>query len=319
MLVLILSDETDEHALHVQRALRDRNVDTELLDSRWFPGALGLDFDPRSGDGSFTLPNGRRIAFNDVHSVYWRSYCGVSPARLPDAEQDYIAENDSRSLFESILIHLPTRWINSWHAFQLHQRKPVQLAMVAGLGVDVPATLLTNQPSSVGAFAARCSESIFKPVQGGAYAQRLTAHYLQPKHLENLSFAPVTLQQEAPGTNVRVFVAGQRVMACRLDSRTLDYRDDPKVHISAVPLSQDAQIMCRRISEKLDLHWTGIDFREAPDGNLVFLEANPSPMFMGFETATDLPLTDALVDLLIDPSQSQASQTMRRSPTRCTA
>jgi hypothetical protein len=30
----------------------------------------------------------------------------------------------------------------------------------------------------------------------------------------------------------------------------------------------------------------------------VFLEANPSPMFLGFEKATGLPLTEALVKLL---------------------
>ena len=50
---------------------------------------------------------------------------------LPDAEQAFIAANDDRGLFESFLIHLPARWVNGWRAYQLHQTKPVALAMVA--------------------------------------------------------------------------------------------------------------------------------------------------------------------------------------------
>ena len=49
----------------------------------------------------------------------------------------------------------------------------------------------------------------------------------------------------------------------------------------------------------LHLCWTGIDLRLGPDGRYVFLEANPSPMFMGFEARSGLKLTDALGDLLL--------------------
>ena len=41
-----------------------------------------------------------------------------------------------------------------------------------------------------------------------------------------------------------------------------------------------------------------IDLRRTPDGRYVLLEANPSPMFIGFESCCDLPLTDALLDVL---------------------
>ncbi len=48
----------------------------------------------------------------------------------------------------------------------------------------------------------------------------------------------------------------------------------------------------------LDLLWTGIDLRLTPEGDYVFLEANPSPMFLGFERQTGLPLTESLAHLL---------------------
>ena len=53
-------------------------------------------------------------------------------------------------------------------------------------------------------------------------------------------------------------------------------------------------------ARELDLLWTGIDYRLTPDRQYVFLEANPSPMFLGFQSATGLPLLESLVDLLVE-------------------
>ncbi len=47
--------------------------------------------------------------------------------------------------------------------------------------------------------------------------------------------------------------------------------------------------------------WAGIDLRRTPAGRFVFLEANPSPMFLGFEAGAGLPLTESLAALLLEP------------------
>ncbi len=47
------------------------------------------------------------------------------------------------------------------------------------------------------------------------------------------------------------------------------------------------------------LEWTAIDWRLTPQGEYVFLEANPSPMFIQFERRTSFPITQKLVNLLI--------------------
>jgi len=245
------------------------------------------------------LPTGRRIDWDQVRSVYWRCYNSVSTAPLPDPDQSFIAANDTRSLFESLLIRLPARWVNGWHAYQLHQTKPVQLSMVSRLGVPVPATILTNDPETVKAFAARCPRCIFKPVQGGAHTRRLTAEHLDESHLSNLVFAPVTLQEEIVGTNIRVFVAGQRVLACEVNTEAIDFRDDQDPEITPHSLPDEVAGQCLAAAAALELHWTGIDLRRTADGRYFFLEANPSPMFMGFESRSGLKLTDALCELLM--------------------
>jgi glutathione synthase/RimK-type ligase-like ATP-grasp enzyme len=301
MTVIILGGLDDAHACHMLEQLRARGADVELLDSRWFPAALQVSYDPATGAGTLRLPAGRRLTFDQVGSVYWRCYNNVQGPELLDPEQAFIAANDARGLFESVLIRLPARWVNGWRAYQLHQTKPVQLALVAALGIAVPATLLGNDPEAVRAFAARHPRCIFKPVQGGAHTLRLTPDHLTDDRINNLSYAPVTIQEEIPGTNIRVFVAGARVLACEVRTTELDFRADEEPHITAHPLPADVADSCLRAARALDLLWTGIDLRLTPEGRYVFLEANPSPMFMGFEARSGLPLTESLAKLLVEP------------------
>ncbi len=108
--------------------------------------------------------------------------------------------------------------------------------------------------------------------------------------------------EAVPGTDIRVFVAGERVLACEIDTTATDFRDDQAAPISPITLSPTMEDQCRQIARTLDLLWTGIDFRRTDDGEYVFLEANPSPMFLGFEQRTGLPLTESLAAVLLEPT-----------------
>ncbi len=298
MAVLILGNEKDDHAASMLQILRARGADVELFDSASFPTQMQITYAPAENRGSVRLDHGRWLPFEEISAVYWRCYDGAHAPELPDPEQAYMAQNDSRGLFESTLITLPARWVNSYRAFMLHQTKPVQLAMVAALGVTVPDTVLTNDPAEVREFVESHPNCIFKPVQGGALTRPVTARHLTDETLKNLAVAPVTLQEEIAGTDVRVFVCGDKVMACELATEALDFRDDPDPHIEPIALPDDIVAQSQRIARQLSLLWTGIDFRRTKDGRHVFFEANPSPMFMGFEAQTGLPLSDSLADLL---------------------
>src|ERR1700683_2544434 len=109
MAVLILGGMDDAHACHMLEFLRFRGADVELLDSRWFPSELRLSYDPSRYQGTLRFPTGRLLAYEQITAVYWRCYNCIQPPDLPDPEQVYIAGNDARGLFESLLIRLPAR------------------------------------------------------------------------------------------------------------------------------------------------------------------------------------------------------------------
>lgn len=300
-MILILAGAEEPHAEHVAEALAERGVEAVRIDSQWFPERLTLAMDPAARSGEIGLPEGRRVAWDQIEAVYWRSYGGVAESPLPDPEQAFLATNDARGLFESWLLELPCRWVNGLRAFRLHQTKPAQLAIVSRLGVPIPRTLLTNDPAAVREFAAAGGGLLFKPVQGGAHTEPLTTEHLTEANLANLRYAPVTIQEEIQGTNIRVFVAGERTLACEVATEAVDFRDDAYADLRPVELPADIADQALRVAGALDLLWTGIDYRRRPGGEYVFLEANPSPMFIGFEEATGLPLTEALCDLLAGP------------------
>jgi glutathione synthase/RimK-type ligase-like ATP-grasp enzyme len=185
----------------------------------------------------------------------------------------------------------------------LHQTKPVQLQLAReaiGLeaAVSFPNTVMLNSPKGVKDFANNNKHLIFKPVQGGAHTQPLEPHHLKPEALNRLEFSPVTLQEEIVGQDIRVFVIGNQTLACEIHTQHLDFRNDQDAVITPFELPEQVAECCQTICKALDLLWSGIDLKLTNTQKFYYLEANPSPMFIGFEKRSGLSLTDHLASLL---------------------
>lgn len=113
-----------------------------------------------------------------------------------------------------------------------------------------------------------------------------------------LRLSPVTLQEYIPGTNIRSYVIGESVYSAEIRTEAVDFRDDSQAELIPVELPETIQQQCLAITKAFKLEWTAIDWRHQPTGEYVFLEANPSPMFLYFEQQTGFPITEALVQLL---------------------
>lgn len=296
--ILILGGPGEEHGRFVHDQLRLRGAQCYYLDIRNFPKEIRVNYFPENNSGEIILAGDIVCRFEDIISIYWRNYNRIGGMPIRDPEMAFIAENDSRGLAESLLMGIETRWVNGWEGFELHQRKPYALSLIARLGIRVPRTICSNDPAALKEFAVREKDVIFKPIQGGTHTERLRHDRLTDANLIGLELAPITFQEEIPGTNIRVFVAGERCLALEVRTPELDFRDDPRPEIFPVELPSVIAEQSVTIARTLKLLWTGIDYRLTPDGQYVFLEANPSPMFMGFEKATGVPLTAALLDLL---------------------
>lgn len=298
--VLIVGDAGDAHASAVARRVAARGATPAFVDFARFPAAAALAWDPIDNAGWIATSEGR-VDLAAVRSVYWRT---ANPTRAAAGLQGALhgfAEAEARRALESLLRGLAVPVVNPPEAIAAHRFKPRQSAMVAALGVRVPATTITSDPAAVAAmFAAHPAGVIIKPVGGGAYARRLTRRDLERS--ESIRACPMQYQAYVAGEDVRVYVVGEAVLAGRIvvsDPGRVDFRTDPDHRSEAVTIGEDEAAMSRRVARTLGLVWTGIDFRRAQDGTLVFLEANPSPMFLKFERDTGHAIGAALTELLM--------------------
>ncbi len=301
MNILILGNASDAHAAHLKNALTQAGAAVDYLDTYLFPTQLQMSWEPNSQRGYLKLSPERQLELRDIKSVFWRTIRGVGTPSLEDSHQQEIAFNDSMSAMRSLIKACPARWVNSWEAYQFHKEKPLQLSQVQLLGVKIPATAITNDPQKAIEFAKSHQRVIFKPVYGGAHTQILTDSHLDPKRLNlALSLSPVTLQEYIRGTNIRSYVIAEEVYSAEIRSQSLDFREDDEAEVIPVELPQSVQQQCLAIAKALLLEWTAIDWRLSPQGEYVFLEANPSPMFLYFEQQTGFPITGKLVQLLMN-------------------
>jgi glutathione synthase/RimK-type ligase-like ATP-grasp enzyme len=300
MNILILGNAEDEHAAHIKNILENANVTVEYLDTSLFPAQLKLSWHPHDRQGCLQFPSGRRLDLQDIHSVYWRSFNGVRISKLAGSYQEDIAFRDAMSTVRSLFQACPAHWVNPWQAYQFHQEKPLQLSLARQLGIDIPATLVSNDPKLVTSFAKSYQKIIFKPVYGGTHTRFVTEDHLNWQRLNlALKISPVTLQEYISGTNIRSYVIGESVYSAEIRTEAIDFRDDSQAELIPIDLPKTIQTQCLAIAKAFTLEWTAIDWRKKPTGEYIFLEANPSPMFLYFEQKTGFPITQKLVELLL--------------------
>ena len=301
MNILIIGSAEDVHALHLKNVLTEMGVTVDYLNTRLFPSQLRISFQVETQAGWLLLPDGRELAFQDIKSVFWRTFYGVGVPSLGNSYQETVAVNDSMSTLRSLMQACPAKWVNSWQAYEFHKEKPLQLRKAKQIGVTIPATLITNDPNKVTEFAQSFEKVIFKPVYGGAHTQFLTDELLEPKRMSlALRISPVTLQEYIPGTNIRSYVVGDSVYSAEIRSGSLDFREDSKAELIPVEVPESVKEQALAITKAFMLEWTAIDWRLKPTGEYVFLEANFSPMFIHFERQTGFPITQKLVKLLMN-------------------
>lgn len=300
MNILILGNASDAHAAHIKNALTQAGAIVDYLDTSLFPKQLQISWQPDTQLGYLTLPDGLELNIQDIHSVFWRNFFGVYVSEFKDFYQKQVAYNDSMSTLRTLMQACPAKWINSWQAYQFHKEKPLQLSKVKGIGVTIPATLISNSPQKITEFCQVYKEAIFKPVYGGAHTQFVREAHLEPQRLNmTLSLSPVTIQEYIPGTNIRSYVITDSVYAAEIRSPSVDFREDLEAELIPIELPESIQKQSLAIAKALMLKWTAIDWRVKPTGEYVFLEANPSPMFIHFERQTGFPITEKLLRLLM--------------------
>lgn len=312
MNVLLFTRTGDEYATQpVAEAIRRRGARPWLLESDRYPGELGLSWrGPQQG--WLELPEGR-LPLAELGAIWNRR--DVVGTRLPQdwpADLREVTRKEASTLLHGALHDSPAFWVDPPSAVLRARSKGLQLPLARRAGLEVPATLESNDPEAVRAFAQAHPGGIiakmyndFRMGDGTVYTNVLGPEDLAA--LDSLQTCPMIFQEAIPkARELRVVTVGLRTFAAALETRELAgaEQDWRRVGAETVHLWRPFELPDAVSRALLALHdalgtqYGSADFIQTPDGRLVFLENNViGECFWMYEL---LGVHEALAELLTD-------------------
>jgi glutathione synthase/RimK-type ligase-like ATP-grasp enzyme len=319
-MLLVLTEPADVHADHLIDKLRARAADVVRFNPADYPARaeISLTYSAAGQVNASLRADGQQIDFREVSAVWWRR------PRAPRAHADIVeprtrtyVEQESKSFTQDAWTFLDCPWLPA-RPNVVHQagQKAAQLRVAAELGFELPPTLMTNSPADFLEFYRQHNGGIISKLASGAFFQSLGTTYSRYTEVVSkrdvgyaraVQYCPTIFQAYvAKRLELRVTVVGQRVFAAEIHSQESNHtRYDWRRydHFTTIhrphQLPDDLRLRCVRLVEHFGLRYGAIDLILTPDGRYVFLELNPNGQYLWIEDATELPISDAIVDELL--------------------
>jgi ATP-grasp ribosomal peptide maturase len=317
--VLVLTQQLDFHADMVIAELNRRSIPIVRFDTADF--LLRCTLIAHSQTGSWNgaiVTEHRTIAFDQIGSIWYRrpTPFELDPMLSPSGQQ--LASAEARMALGGLFRSLDCLWVNHPEKMVSADYKPYQLKIAGECGLEIPASLITNDPEAVLDFFERCNgEMIYKTLSGGmivaesgevvsVYTSRVTLDDLRDEG-SRVSYTACLFQELVPKkVELRITVVGDHVFPAAIcythpERATIDWRTAYQdLRYGRYELPPEIRNKCLALVRKLGLSFAAIDMIVTPDDNrYVFLEANPNGQWQWIERATGFPICETLVELLV--------------------
>lgn len=323
-MILILTEPQDPHADAVEAELHRLGARVCRFDWGEFPLSAALSIGWRGGHKRVQLTRGREVIDLSECTAGWLRRPNkprVSP-NITDPRLRGYAEDECFQVIQDTWNALELPWLpGPIAAVRRADNKQLQLQLAASLGLEVPPSLITNDPDAFLEFYREHEGRLInkQPSVTFAASQRTGGElmrYTQPVTTRDVGYArrvrhsPMLFQaQVAKKFELRITVVGQEVLAAEIHSQStrrtqLDWRHydightPHRVHDLPDPVRQ----ACLELVARLGLRYGAIDMIVTPDDRYVFLEINPNGQWLWIEEETGLPIRDAICSELINPS-----------------
>jgi glutathione synthase/RimK-type ligase-like ATP-grasp enzyme len=307
-------------------ALRYRGVEPIVLDSSAVPTAatVTLGYDAAGVSLRWSRPPGApggagTDELRGVTAIWQAAVVGVElPAMAPGVRETCHAAAERAAI--GVLDSLGAFQLDPHHRQSHADRKPDQLRIARALGLDIPATLISNDPEAVRAFARRTGRIVAKmlvppveagPLGDGEVAVMFTTAMTEAEldQLDGLDLCPMIFQEHiARLRDVRVTVVGKRLFASVLDATRGDAADWRRAAAGAEPVVWQPYELPREVAERVvqlvdraGLNFGAVDLVVRPDGRHAFLELNATGSFGFLGAEQTAAIASAIAEVLLEP------------------
>jgi len=315
--VLIVSTIADVATDEVVRRLGVLGVSHRRLNTESFPFSSSLTFRPnRRGEQDWIAFDGEPL--RAPSSIWYRRLRTPSkPVGMDDGIYAFCLQ-ENRAAFLGSLLGLKGRWMSHPAAVWQAEYKPFQLSLALDLGLSIPPTVITNDPSIVRCAYTEFGQMVVKParsghvVHGGQEFAIFTSRVLEDhlNELDSVRWSPAIYQALIPKRlDLRITVVGRKIFAAAIDSQsdpaaTIDWRQTKNVHLPhhVVDLPEHLRMRLFRLMDSLHLTFGAIDMIQTTDGDYVFLEVNPSGQWLWLDDILKLGISNSIAEWLAEES-----------------
>ena len=325
-MILIVSWPGDDHADAVRGVLDARGMRATVVDLARFPQEMRLVASLDGVGRSYRLLDGREeIVLDDCRAVWWRRPRPfVLHQEIATGPHATFAYNEGSQAFAGLWLSVDASWINHPTREETGARKLYQLRVAQDVGLEIPKTVVTNDPDEARRFIDalgfdRVAYKTFMPTSEDWRETRV----LRPDELDliaSVTYAPVIFQEYVPARfDLRVTVVGPDMFAAAIHSSETSYEFDYRMDLANARvepsvLPEEIERRLRDLMDGLGLVYGAIDMRLTPDGRFVFFEVNPSGQWRFVEERSGQPITERFSELLA--ARSRAHHEERRVPPR---
>ena len=314
-MITIISHDDDVHATRVIERLSAEGRETQLLDIGRFPNhaTMAIEYeDPTAPTVSLVPESGAAVELTNSSAVWWRRPQFPDLSGLTDHDALGFAHGEWHEALNGMYQLLCCPWMNPPAADDIAHRKAHQLRVASDLGLRIPRTLMTSDRARAMQFIEQngIGKTIYKIFAATQKVWRETRLVSADdlEMLDSLHVAPVIFQEYIPAVaDLRVTVVGREIFPMAIHSKGTSYEVDFRVSLAEAEttraeLPKKVEKAMLRLMDRLGLVYGAIDLRLTEDGDYVFLEINPAGEFLFSEAGADLPITDAIVGWLSDPT-----------------
>ena len=213
-------------------------------------------------------------------------------------------------------------WVNHPDRIRRANMKIHQLKVAGQLGLEIPRTIVTNDPEEANKFIGTLRGPIVvKPLSRGYIDDNdqpgaIYTNLIETKHIEQIhqiKYTPSLFQEYVPkDVELRITVVGNQIFTAEIHSQQKEEarhdwrRDALALEHREHSLPDDIKLKCIQLTKTFGLEFGAIDMILTPDGRYVFLEINPNGQWAWIEELTGLPISEALIGLLVQGNDSNA-------------
>jgi glutathione synthase/RimK-type ligase-like ATP-grasp enzyme len=250
------------------------------------------------------------VRIDQIDVIWWRRFY-VDPqisseVSDPDA-RDLIVRDGRAAFLGALLAEFKGRWVSEPDASRRAEMKPLQLVAARRVGLAVPRTLISQDPSAIRQFVADVGAVVAKPVTGTPNAQIYTGLIdgAMLRHDRQLALCPAIYQEYVPGTHhLRVCCFGERCHSALITSSEVDWRGGP-IEARPIETPRETERALREVLDLMGLRMGIVDMKLTDDGRPVWLELNPQGQFLFLEGLCDMQLTRRFGEFLVNEARKQ--------------